>query len=64
MLDKCKEDGGTCGLGGYCKTCPYNLERQEKDVDDCLIEPPFCAHCGGTCECEDFDFETDHDVGN
>ena len=19
------EDGGTCGLGGYCKECPYKL---------------------------------------
>jgi hypothetical protein len=20
----CSEDGGQCGLGGYCKKCPYN----------------------------------------
>lgn len=28
-----------------------------------LTEPPFCAHCGGTCECEDWqnDYE-DYDT--
>ena len=22
---------------------------------DLLPDPPFCAHCGGTCECNDWD---------
>lgn len=22
MSNKCIDDGGTCGLGGYCKQCP------------------------------------------
>jgi hypothetical protein len=26
----------------------------ESDTNDLLCEPPFCAKCGGTCQCEDW----------
>lgn len=35
---KCSYDGGTCGLGGYCKKCPYNQIELIKDLADAIAE--------------------------
>jgi len=27
-----------------------------------MLEPPFCARCGGTCNCDDYNDEPEEDV--
>ena len=31
---KCKEDGGVCGLGGYCATCPHRTLEKIAGIHD------------------------------
>lgn len=34
---------------------PEQQTSEANDVEQVVMpEPPFCAWCGGTCECEDF----------
>jgi hypothetical protein len=44
-----------------CALCGAAVVRMAADglCDQCrsenfLSEPPFCAHCGGTCKCDDW----------
>lgn len=30
-MSECKEDGGTCGIGGYCNKCEHKLYA-ERDI--------------------------------
>lgn len=41
----------------------YDMFEKSAAQREFLTEPPFCAHCGGTCECEDWqnDYE-DYDT--
>lgn len=60
-----------CGPAGTCQRCPDPVISIHTywDVDHLVFhpvrhtevymsEPPFCAHCGGTCKCDDW---KDHD---
>ena len=32
--DKCWEESGKCGVGGYCKICKFSIDAQEQDWND------------------------------
>jgi hypothetical protein len=43
-------------MGEQAELAADEEDRQlaEDQLRDALREPPFCAWCGGTCECDDW----------
>lgn len=41
------------GDGVFDRPMPNSQVEFNSICDCCSSEPPFCARCGGTCECED-----------